>query len=76
MMLTVAWQGMAVAVGVVLTALALVVNGVTGWIADALLVWSAWTHRVSAIPGWELSTAIVGVAVFLSLLGVVIPPLS
>jgi len=72
-MARVAVRGMVVGVGVVLAGFVLVVNGVTSWIASALLVWSAWTHRVSAIPGWELSAAIVAVAVFLFLLGVAIP---
>ena len=72
-MARVAVRGMVVGVGVLLAGFALVVNGVTSWIASALLVRSAWTHRVSAIPGWELSAALVAVAVLLFLLGVAIP---
>jgi len=46
-----------------------------GWIVSALVVWAAWTHRISAIPGWLLSSVIVAAAVFLFLLGVFLPTL-
>jgi hypothetical protein len=46
-----------------------------GWIVSALAVWAAWTHRISAMPGWLLSTVIVAAAVFLFLLGVFLPTL-
>ena len=46
-----------------------------GWIVSALAVWAAWTHRISAMPGWLLSTVIVAAAAFLFLLGVFLPTL-
>jgi hypothetical protein len=60
-------------IGAVLFVLVLVVNRVTGLIGSALVVWAAWTHRVSAIPGWALSSVIVGAAIFLFLLSVATP---
>jgi len=62
-----------VIVWVIAAASLFVVNGVTGWIASAVLVWAAWTHRVSSIRGWLLSTVIVTAAVFLFLLSVWVP---
>jgi len=47
-----------------------------GWIVSALLVWAAWTHRISAIPGWLLSTVIVSAAVLLFLLAFLLPTLA
>jgi hypothetical protein len=67
------FRAVVVAVGILLMALALVVNGLTGWVASALIVWSVWTHHVSSIPGWLLSTAIVAAAVLLVVLSVAIP---
>lgn len=33
-----------------------------GWIVSAFVIWAAWTHGVSASPGWLLSTIIVAAA--------------
>ena len=44
-----------------------------GWIVSALAVWATWTHGISAIPGWLLSTVIVAALALLyglSVLGV------
>jgi hypothetical protein len=49
---------------------------VAGWAVSALLVWATWTHRVSAIPGWLLSTVIVAAAVFFFLVAVLLPPVA
>jgi hypothetical protein len=56
--------------------LALVVaTRVAGWVVSALVVWAAWTHRVSAIRGWLLSTIVVAAAIFFFLLGILLPTL-
>jgi Common central domain of tyrosinase len=39
-------------------------------------LWAAWTHRVSAIPGWLLPTVIVAAAVFFFLLAVLLPTIA
>jgi hypothetical protein len=49
-----------------------VVYRAAGWVVSALAVWATWTHRISGISGWLLSTVIVASLILLdglSLLG-------
>ena len=52
-----------------------VLNRIAGLLCSVLLVWAAWTHRISAIQPWLLSTIVVGAAVVFFVLSVATPRL-
>lgn len=56
--------------------LLVVVPRVIAWASAAFLVWAAWTHRLSALPGWLLSTVVVATAIVLFCLTVAVPTLA
>ena len=51
------------------------VNRAAGLLGSVLLVWAAWTHRLSAVQPWLLSTIVVGAAVMFFVLSIGLPTL-
>lgn len=50
-------------------------NRTAGLLGSVLLVWAAWTHRLSVIQPWLLSTVVVSAAIALFALCIVLPTL-